>query len=124
MGNEKLQYFKEKLTEEKTLLEKELSDVGRVNPDNPLDWEGVPSKMDISEADYNERADRIEGYETNVAIEVPLEDRFNEVKKALSRIENGVYGVCEVEGELIEEARLEANPAARTCKKHLNEKIS
>ena len=39
---------------------------------------------------------------------------------ALERIEKGTYGICEVGNEEIEEDRLNANPAARTCKAHLN----
>jgi RNA polymerase-binding transcription factor DksA len=35
-------------------------------------------------------------------------------------MEEGKYGICKVCGEEIEEARLEANPAAETCKAHLN----
>ncbi|MBI2045922.1 MAG: hypothetical protein HYT28_00655 [Parcubacteria group bacterium] len=116
-------YFKNKLTEEKKLLERELSGVGHINPDNPSDWEGEPAKMDIQEADKNERADRIEEFETNAAIEVTLENRLSEITKALARIEDRTYGVCEIGGEEIEHDRLLANPAARTCKAHLNEKV-
>lgn len=115
-------YFKDKLTEEKKLLERELSGVGHINSDNPSDWEGEPAKMDIQEADKNERADRIEEFETNAAIEVTLEDRLGEIKNALGRIVTGAYGICEIGGEEIEHERLMANPAARTCKKHINEK--
>jgi RNA polymerase-binding transcription factor DksA len=38
-----------------------------------------------------------------------------EVDAAIGRVEAGTYGVCEVCGEAIGEARLEALPAARTC---------
>ena len=31
----------------------------------------------------------------------------------------GTYGSCEISGEAIEVERLEANPAARTCKAHI-----
>ena len=40
------------------------------------------------------------------------------VENALSRIENGTYGECEVCGEQIEEQRLEALPYATLCMKH------
>lgn len=117
-------FFKNKLAEEKKLLERELSQVGHVNPDNSADWEGEPAKMDISEADKNERADRIEEFETNAAIEVTLENRFNEIARAFDRMEAGTYGICEIGGEEIEHERLMANPAARTCKAHINEQPS
>lgn len=41
-----------------------------------------------------------------------------DVENALSRIENGTYGECEVCGEQIEEQRLEALPYATLCMKH------
>lgn len=117
-------FFKNKLLEEKKLVERELLGVGHVNPDNPSDWEVEPATMDIQEADKNERADRIEEFETNSAIEVTLENRLNEITEALARIEGGAYGVCEIGGEEIENNRLLANPAARTCKAHINENVS
>ncbi|WP_201597782.1 TraR/DksA C4-type zinc finger protein [Psychrobacter vallis] len=40
------------------------------------------------------------------------------VENALSRIENGTYGACEVCGEKIEEQRLEALPYATLCMDH------
>lgn len=40
------------------------------------------------------------------------------VDNALSRIENGTYGECEVCGEQIEEQRLEALPYATLCMEH------
>lgn len=40
------------------------------------------------------------------------------VNNALSRIEDGTYGECEVCGELIEEKRLEALPYATLCMNH------
>ncbi|MBI5004899.1 MAG: hypothetical protein HZC04_01800 [Candidatus Lloydbacteria bacterium] len=123
MTNIDIPFFKSKLAEEKKLLERELSQVGHVNPDNPADWEGEPAKMDISEADKNERADRIEEFETNAAIEVTLENRLNEIASAFDRMEAGTYGVCEIGGEKIEHDRLMANPAARTCKAHINEPL-
>lgn len=112
--------FKELLLAEKTRLEAELATVGRKNPENPDDWEATPSYTEDS-ADLNDFSDSIDNFETNTAILKQLETQYNDVKDALERIENGTYGVCEVSGEQIEEDRLEANPAARTCKAHMNE---
>ncbi len=63
-------------------------------------------------------AEQIEGFEDNTAILKELEIRYNEVLAALARIDAGSYGVCDVGGEAISEARLEANPAATTCVEH------
>lgn len=121
MNKKELEYWKGKLLKEKDLLEEELKTVGRVNPSNPNDWEPVPATMDVDNADDNEMADMIEGYEGNTAILKQLETQLNEVKDALKRIEVGTYGVCEISGEIIEKERLEANPAARTSLKHMRE---
>lgn len=112
-------YFKEKLEEELFLVEKELNDVGRKNPDNKNDWEAEPADMNIDSADENEVADNIEEFEENTAVLKELEIRYNDIKDALAKIEKGTYGICEVSSEPIEEDRLIANPAARTCKKHM-----
>lgn len=113
------EHFRTRLTEEKARLEAELATVGRKNPSNPNDWEAVPEETGL-EADPNDRADQMEEFGNNNAILVDLETRYNDVLAALARLEEGTYGVCEVSGEEIEEARLEADPAARTCKAHLN----
>jgi len=111
--------YKTKLEAEKALLEKELLTVGRRNPDNPADWQATPAVMDILKADENEKADTIEEFETNTAILKQLEIRYNNVKDALERIAKGTYGKCSVCDKEIEADRLEANPAATTCKIHL-----
>lgn len=111
--------FKDRLAAEKATLEEQLQTVGRRNPSNPNDWEAVPSETG-QEADPNDQADLMENYEENTAILKDLEIRYNDVVAALARIEDGTYGLCEVSGEQIEEDRLEADPAAKTCKAHLN----
>lgn len=111
--------YRARLEEEKATLEKELESVGRRNPTNANDWEAVPQEVG-QEADPNDRADLITHFEDNTAILKDLEIRYNEVVAALGRIDAGTYGVCEISNEPIEEARLDADPAARTCKEHLN----
>ena len=119
--SEKLKYFKDKLEKEKALLEKELQSVGRINPENPSDWQATPPVMDTGlNPDENEVADTIEEFENNTAILKQLEIRFNEIQDALKKTETGKYGICSVGGEEIEEDRLEANPAATTCRSHMS----
>lgn len=115
--------FKQKLETELQTVEKELRSVATQNPNNPQDWEATETKMDVMSAvaDPNEAADKQEEYIENRAITDQLEIRYNNIKRALSKIEEGTYGTCEVSGEPIEEDRLEANPAARTCKEHMNQ---
>ena len=116
-----LDKFKNLLLEEKEKLESELSTVGRRNPENPEDWEAVPTDAQTDSADLNDFADNIEDFENNTAILKQLETQLIDVNDALTKIEEGNYGICEHSGDSIEIERLEANPAARTCKVHMNE---
>lgn len=111
--------LKKKLEEEKKLLERELASVGRINPDNPEDWEATSEDLNIPQADMNERADEITDFEDRSAIEYELEERHNKVKDALKRIEEHTYGVCTVCHQDIEAERMVANPAATTCRAHM-----
>ncbi len=111
--------YKNTLLAEKKRIETELGNIGR-KTGIAGDWEAVPENMDIPRADVNEAADEMEEYETRIATAAALEDRLAEITDALSRIENGTYGTCVVCGATIEEDRLSANPAATTCKAHMN----
>ncbi len=101
-------------------LESELKTIGRINPSNKKDWQATPAKFEVEKSDRNEVADTIEEYEENSAILRELEIRLNQVKAALSRMEQGKYGIDEIDGGPIEKERLEANPAARTNIKNRN----
>ncbi len=119
--NKDFSHFKKLLEEEETRLESELGDVGRKVPGTSNDWEAtVEEGVILDEADPLDRADNIEEFSGRIAIETELEARLIEVKNAKQKIEDGTYGVCSVCGEEIEEDRLGANPAAATCKKHMN----
>ncbi|MEK7113631.1 MAG: TraR/DksA C4-type zinc finger protein, partial [Patescibacteria group bacterium] len=48
-----------------------------------------------------------------------LESRLNNILIALKGLNRESFGKCEVCKKDIEKDRIEANPAARTCKKHL-----
>lgn len=108
--------YKIKLEEEKKLLSEELSGLGKV--DKTGDWEASPEdevvKQDVQ--DEGDMAERTEDYEERTSILNELEERLGDVNKALSKIENGSYGTCEVCNAQIEEDRLGANPSAKTCK--------
>lgn len=116
--------YKAKLTAEKALLEEELSKLGSRNPSNPADW--VPSKPVGEEfgADVSDNAVVIDEMHENNASLNELEGRLNNVMRALEKIDAGTYGTCEISGEEIEEDRLNANPAARTCKTHMGEEAT
>jgi DnaK suppressor protein len=111
-----LEIYKTKLETEKKLLEDELSSLGKV--DDTGDWEATPD-TEINTQDVQDEADmadRSEDYEEKSIKLNALELRLRDTNKALEKIKNNSFGVCEKCGKNIEEDRLEANPAATTCK--------
>lgn len=109
--------FKDKLQAELALVEEELAEVARKNPENPNDWEPTETK-NADHIDNDSVADNLEDFQGNVAITEKLEAQYEAIKTALEKIKMDTYGVCEVGGEMIPDARLEANPSAKTCIEH------
>ncbi len=119
------------MNDHKTQLEKQLEDlvselksVGIHNPENPADWIAVPEGVDANQSDTDLLADVVEEWDERAALVATLERQYNDVTRALGKVKAGTFGVCEVGGEPIEEDRLGANPAARTCKAHMNDEGS
>jgi RNA polymerase-binding transcription factor DksA len=117
-------HFHAKLEEELLRVTADLNTLGVHNPDNPDDWVATPEdNMDEGEADPDLVADRVEGLEERVSTLALLETEYNNIRRALRKIESGSYGTCEVCGNAIENERLEALPAARTCIAHREQEL-
>lgn len=101
-----IQYFKDKLEEELEQVATELGDLGHED-------------IDPTATEKDEIADRFEEQAEHQSESGTLIKRRNELQAALERIKNGTYGICEEGGEEIDQERLEANPAARTCSMHV-----
>ena len=110
--------IKIKLEGERDTLLEELRDMGKLNTDTG-EWEAIPEALDFPEADQNDMADRFEDFEAKSSMIKTLAPRLNNILKALKGLNKESFGKCEVCKKDIEMARLEANPAAQTCKKHL-----
>ena len=110
--------IKEKLEKERDVILEELGDIGKLNPETG-EWEATPEEQDVPESDQNDMADRFEEFESRSSMMRVLEPRLKSILKALKDINKDSFGKCEVCKKDIEMTRLEANPAARTCKKHL-----
>lgn len=118
-------HFKEVLEGELTRVTGELKSLGVHNPDNPDDWVATPEDdMGEGEADSDLVADRVESLEERVATLALLETEYNNVRRALGKIEDGGFGLCEICDKDIEEARLEAQPSARTCIEHREDEMT
>ena len=116
--------FKKKLLYEKERLMKELTELGVRNPRASADWIPIPEDVERFEADPNIVADQSENWAERRGTLDALETRFNNVTRALLKLEDGMYGTCEICTGNIEGDRLNVNPAARTCKKHLEDEVA
>jgi RNA polymerase-binding transcription factor DksA len=116
-----IQGYKIKLEVMLAELSEELKSIGIHDPTNPKNWIAVPTGVDANEPDVDMVADVVEDWDERAAIVATLETRYNNLTRALGKIESGTYGVCEVCGNPIEVARLDANPAARTDMAHLDD---
>jgi RNA polymerase-binding transcription factor DksA len=112
-------HFKEKLEIEKKSLEEELGQIAIFNTETNI-WEATPDQDMMGEIDENDAADRFEDFEARTGMATTLQARLTDINIALEKIEKGTFGACEVSGDPIEADRLEANPAARTNKAHMN----
>jgi len=110
--------IKEKLEVERDRILEELRDMGKLNLESG-EWEAIPEEISSPEADQNDMADRFEDFENRSSMIKVLGPRLNQILRALKDISENSFGVCVVCGKEIEAARLEANPAAKTCTKHM-----
>ncbi len=108
---------KEKLLNELKEIERDLNALGReINEQG--DWVAKIENPEEEHADPLDEATLTEEVENEIALLEVLEARHTQVVKALEYLKKGSYGICEVCGVKIEEARLEANPSATTCIEH------
>jgi len=62
----------------------------------------------------DESAAEVITYERNVSLNLAERQRLEDIDRALKKIDEGTYGICEICAKPIEKERLEAYPAART----------
>lgn len=110
--------IKEKLEKERDVLLEQIRDIGKLNPETN-EWEAIPEERDSRESDQNDMADRFEDFEGRSIMIKALESRLNSILSALKGLNRESFGKCEVCKKEIEAERMEVNPAAKTCKKHL-----
>lgn len=112
------EHYKQKLEEEKALLEQEMATLGI--QDASGEWEARANELSVDPADLNEMADKAEELGENQAVLDTLQTRYKNILRALDKIGDGTFGKDELDGEPIEDDRLEANPAARTRKANID----
>jgi len=112
-------HFKTTLEEELATLIESLKEVAVL--DESGDWIAKVDNDGAQVSDRGEIADKSERLYDNIALLDSLELRYTNINRALTKITNGTFGVCEIDKKQIEADRLEVNPAARTCKEHIND---
>lgn len=108
-----IESLKNKLLEEKNLLEEELSSFAHKDSKVSGGWESNFPSFGEHKSEQDENANEVEEYSNELPMEYALETKLQDVDLALEKIENGKYGICESCGEQIEQERLEAEPSAR-----------
>lgn len=114
LSEEELDDLRANLAAEKDSLEEEMAEHGKSTGGS---WQGS-SESEGAEADATDAADNIETLATNVPLVGALQRRFQEVNKAIAKMDKGTYGICDVCKAEIPLDRLKANPAASTCIEH------
>ena len=112
MTPEQLEQLKKSLAKEKKLIEKELSEIGQKNPKTEGDF-NVPFPQYGQSKDEN--AQEVTEFEKMKILEANLEKRLGEINKALKKIGEDTYGVCQSCSAEIEKPRLKAMPTASLC---------
>lgn len=106
---------KAKLLQTKEELVSELSKIARFDDASGTYMAIQPDLESGSPEDAGDNSLETETAQTNMALISELETTLGEVEAALSKMEEGKYGICDRTGEWIAEDRLRAYPAASTC---------
>lgn len=114
--------LREILLAEKLRLEERLSNIAERDPKNETNWEPKLPQMsddkELNSTTQEESTDEAEELDPIIEAEETLEAHYKDVIRALSKIDEESYGICEVCGQSIPYERLRANPAARTDIEH------
>lgn len=122
--NEKiLNELEKKLKEEKKRVVTELKSFAQKDPKSKDNWSTkFPRFGQEIHIDETETQEEVEEYLNLLPVEHRLEIRLRDINEALERIKNNTYGFCQTPGvrHEIEIARLEVNPEAKFCLRHLS----
>jgi RNA polymerase-binding protein DksA len=96
------------------VLQKLLAEMQRVKAEI-AEHARLAQERSTSGNDIGDDGNEIEQVSKNLALKRHLERLLAQIEAAVSRIEQGVYGLCERCGQAINPERLEALPYATTC---------
>lgn len=107
-----LSEIREQLNKAKTRLEEELAKLGKRSVQDGADF--TTSWEDYGEKE-EENAAEVAAYSDSLGLEATFEPELREVIEALTRLDEGTYGLCKVCGTEISKPRLQARPMATLC---------
>lgn len=107
--------IKDKLEKEKKQLKVTLKEIATKDTKAKDDYDAKFRNFGDPIFDNTAEAAEVSLYDSNLSVEGNLELKLRDVNAALDRIKKGVYGKCENCGKMIDQARLEASPAAKLC---------
>jgi RNA polymerase-binding protein DksA len=112
LGKRELAQFRRMLVAERDRLSEELEAIEEHLPEVEQVSMDASGGYDEDLADVaSDTFEREKGF----AIENSVQDMLTQVEEALSRMDEGTYGICEVCGQPIHPDRLRALPYARLC---------
>ena len=111
--------YKTLLEEEKKLVLGELQDIAIFDAETGTYTPKIEDNQEI-ESDFADLASRDGNYEERAALMDVLANKLADINVALHKIEDGTYGICEVSGQEIEEARLDIEPTAKVAMAYIN----
>ena len=108
-SQEFLNEMKQVLLDRRGKIEKQLQGFAQADPNQKFNYNSNFPEFGDKE---DENAAEVAAFESNLSLEETLEQSIEMINKALKKIENGTYGICEKPGEPIGEARLRIMPTA------------
>ena len=110
INNELDKEFVEKQRERLEELRAELTEVVRGLEEDQRSQ--AEDEQDFTEHDSGDMSQSLFDREMDATLEQTIENRLQYVERALQKIEEGTYGICDDTGEPIPRGRLEAMPEA------------
>lgn len=114
-----LAHYQTLLATEESTIKDELFTIAVWNEETGM-YEAIPSQPENAVTDFDETADRMEDFEERTARVATLGARLVDIENALEKIAEATFGFCETCKQPIEDERLDANAAARTCMTHMH----
>ena len=115
MNKKQIELLKKKLEEDKESLQGTLQRFAKENDKLKGDWKTVYPDFNPNESGLEEEADEVEEYSTLLKVEHALEIKLKNINRALGKMKEGNYGLCEKCGEEIPYEKLSLVPETKIC---------